>query len=199
MKISASGNHEYLTVLERIHKLDQFRTTILGPLNYGVASEIEKGILIDLQDKKVIKLHNLRVTFWLPTRIIHPPGEIPEGIKLETIQPTFDELYALQTDTGNEPPFPQNHTLNQVNKNEVFDYIKMHTRGKKRKKFLKILADGKPHDKKTLEEKIGVNDSKSIKSRVAILLKKTKWYIFTERPKEIMGKTYYRLCNQPNK
>src|ERR1035437_8489501 len=85
---------EYWDVLQKIKKIAYF-TPILSHVVFGRVSDIEKGVLLDLQDEGAIKLLNL-------TRITRPIGFastreqelfFAEDIKLFIKQPKFDEVY----------------------------------------------------------------------------------------------------------
>lgn len=77
-------------VLKHIKELVYFSSS-LNPIVYPSPSEIEKGALLQLHDSGVIKLINLS-RFPKPS-IIQSYSCEPEEIKLEVVQPEFNDLY----------------------------------------------------------------------------------------------------------
>lgn len=202
MKPDELTNQEYWKVLQRI-KRNAFFKPSPGPVVFGPASDIEKGVLLDLQDEGVIRLLNLSrssITF------LSEYHDISEDIKLEIIQPTFNEVYeevkneveanvSSQVDGGKDDQEPSavrrdkrelRKEMNLIIKNKKF--------GVQEKKFIQFLAEKfKPEQIKDIGSEIGSKDCKHLKLRVQKKLAGTNFRIITIKAKRLYDNGSYQL------
>ena len=210
MEPDESTNQEYWKVLQRIKRNGFFKPSP-GPVEFGPASDIEKGVLLDLQDEGAIKVLNLSR---FPTHIFssRPSGiSMSEEIKLEIIQPAFNEVYEevkkeveikdlSQVDEykdGREPSDVRRD--NRELRKEINSIIKNKGLINQEKDFLQFLAKTfKPEQIADIGSEISSKDCKHVKQRVSQKLEGTNFRIATIKAKRFYKGNCYQLEYHPS-
>lgn len=172
-------------ILVKIKK-QEILNRLSSTITFGYTTKEEEQILLWLQDEKTIKLLNL--SRYPRTK---PPGVMPEEIKLEPIQPEFDEVYQEYNDYFN-PPNPQKVKVKEA-KIEIKEIIFTKKLKGKEKLFLQTLSTMKPVSLKELSLIIGTKHCKALKSAVHEKIRNTGWNIKTIKSSELGKDSFYQL------
>lgn len=160
----------------------------LGKITYGQPSKEEENILLWLQDEKAIKLENLSR---FPQRRIVSEYTLPEPVKLELVQPTFDEIYNEYDkyfNTPNESKLKPQHA-----KNEIKEIILTRNIKGMEKKLLQALSGLRPVSFTELKREIGTKSLKALKFSTQEKLKGTGWSIESPDRAGWGNDSYYQL------
>lgn len=160
----------------------------LGKITFGQPSKDEENILLWLQDEKAIKLENLSR---FPKRRIVSEYTLPEPVKLELVQPTFDEVYNEYDKYFNTPN--DNKLRPQHAKNEIKEIILTRNIKGMEKKFLQALSGLTPVSFTDLKRETGTKSLKALKFAAQKKLKGTGWSIESPERAGWGNDSFYQL------
>lgn len=184
-------NNKIQEVLKKIKEKKLLSTWRDLHIDYGPTTEDEKSLLLKLEDLGTIKLINL--TYDDLTRTIKISGDIAQldGIKLDIIQPNFDNLYEKSKNLSNSYKIPTK-IIKSGSRDEIENIIKIKGIRGMQKKLLHTLSDFKPHDLNELKEKVKSKNIIGIKFELKGKLKKTDIDILETKGRG-WGKSTYQL------
>lgn len=166
----------------------------LGKMTFGYPSKEEQNILLWLQDEKAIKLENLSR---FPHRKIISEYGLPDEVKLELLQPTFDKIYNEYDEYINQPQ-KNTRVSSQGAKKEIRDIIVTRDIKGMEKKLLQILSNLTPVSFTDLEREIGTKSVKALKFSVQEKLNGTGWSIESPKRSGWGNDSYYQLVKLTN-